>query len=589
MIERLYATDTVPPASPGRGARRTWKGSLGAAPVLAASLALAATGCSQCGPSSGVPPAPTGAPPGNAGTGATTSTAGACTSPAIEDPPACKLARTIAKSPSFAPDGRTLLVSIVRSSPGGTDVESAEVWDGKKGTFVKGLVKDLDPHGYLEAVWSPDGSRLAAAGVFDSHFGFRIFDAATWRPLHEQPDLRYSFPCAIALDPAGERVAMTTLLGVAAIHALKTGKELAELPTSELRAAGHVCSVLEWSGDGKAIQVEGLRDAGTLRPVPYRGARTAPAGGKPVRDEDLVDTRLAPRGDMAAYLDRKGNVRLFSKHGTAPFRVIPAGKDVPAPSDPSTPPVRGVSWKPDATALATWDHTGKVRVWDAVKGDLLRELRAGAKPLEGMADPEVESARIVWAPDGRSFAFWDGERPEVWSLDDGAQKLRNEGTPKPEFATMGRMSWSPDGSLLAAGRELYDTRSGARARTLPVEADQWLDSGRFLLLGMGADGGGSVRVLRVSDGAVIALERLGDDASPVLLPRTEDGVFQGPRELAGCALPPAPEGAGDAGAPDGGAGDGGTGGAVGKRVAPEPRETLLSDFWGGKSIARTCP
>lgn len=552
-----------------------------------AALAAATCGCSQCGsPSTGASSTGPTSSAGSTPTGSIPTAMGAvtaCASPAVESPPECKLIHGAVKSPSFSPDGRTVLVAAVRTKPDGTAVESTEVWDGRKGAFVKTLARGLEPHGGLSVVWSPDGSRVAAAGVGDSHFGFRIFDATAWKPLHEE-DSRYEFPCALALDPAGERVAVTTLIGTAAIFDLKTGKRTASLTTNELRAAGHVCSMLEWSGDGKAIQVEGLRETSSLRPVPYRPARpsTAPpaAGAKPVRDEDLVVMRLAPRGDVVAFLDRKGNVRLFSKHGTVPMRVLPAARDVPAPGDPTFPPVRGVAWSPDARALATWDHTGKIRVWDAEKGDMVRELRAGAKPFEGLPDPEVESARIAWAPDGRSFAFWDGERPELWSLEDGTQKLKNQSTPRPEFPGMGHLSFSPDGSLLAAGRALHDTKTGAFVRALPTEAAQWLDSGRSLLLAQHYQSDGPLRVLRVSDGALLSIERLGDDASPVLLPHTEDGVFQGPRELAGCALPPA--------LPDAGAGDAGAQPA-GKRPAPEPRDTLLADFWAGKPVSRTCP
>jgi WD40 repeat protein len=537
-----------------------------AAALALAGLPLMAAACGQSGP-----PSPAGstsatvapASPGS-GTGTGAGPGAACSSPAIQDPPECKLIRATIKGPSFARDGRTALVSVVLPKGDGS-VEQTEVWDAGKGTFVKTLVKDLETHGHVEAAWSPDGRRVAAAGVGDSYFGFRIFDATTWKALHEE-DNRYQFPCDIALDPAGERVAMTTLIGVAAVHDLGTGRKLASLATNETRAAGHRCSTLEWSGDGKALQVEGLREAASLRPVSYKPASAtgAPApGGKPVRPEDLVDVRLAPKGDVAAYLDRKGNVRLFSKHGTVPMRVLPSGKDVPAPSDPTFPPVRGLSWRPDALALATWDHTGKVRVWDTEKGEMLRELRAGAKPFEGMMDSEIEAARIRWAPDGRSFAFWDGEHAELWSVEAGAQKLSPDGAPKPETSTMGQMSFSPDGALLAVGRALYDTKSGKVLRTLPSTAAHWLDSGRFVVLAADPEKDGPLRLLRVADGAVLALERLGDAGSPVLLPHTDDGVFQGPRELAACAAE--------------------------KGVAPEPRDSLLADFWAGKPVARTCP
>jgi hypothetical protein len=72
--------------------------------------------------------------------------------------------------------------------------------------------------------------------------------------------------------------------------------------------------------------------------------------------------------------------------------------------------------------------------------------------------------------------------------------------------------------------------------------------------------------MRLPDGAILNIERLGDDEKPVLLAHTDDGVFQGPAELAGCV-----------------------GTAKSKPPSPEPRATLIADFWSGKPVKRTCP
>ena len=571
--------------------------------LLATAAALLAFGQLGCG-QRGTPPSPDAgaatATPTTAGptssSGPATITTSTCLTQGAPGPLLCGLSRASVVSASFSPGNdvapatgqhgaRTVLTSVVRTTEEG-NVESAEVWDPRTGRLIHTLVKDIEHHGGLQTDWAADGRRVAVAGVGDSHFGFRIYDAAGFVPLHEDADIRYQFPCALEIDPSDTRVAVTTLLGTAAIHDLDTGRPLAALETNPMRAAGHVCSVLQWSGDGKAIQVEGLRESTGLRPLPKRTTRD-PRQSIP-SEEELVQASFAPKGDLAAFLDRKGNVRLFGRNGVVPLRVIAAGRDVPPPADSTAPVVRALSWRPDATALATWDHTGKVRVWDPAKGTLVRELRASGPPPFGLPDPEVEDARLTWSPDGRWVTFWSGERPELWSLDDGTQRLASQSAPKPEIPTLPSMRFSPDGALLAVDRALWDTRSGALTRQLPAPADHWLDSGKFLSLASDHQHPGPMRILRVSDGALLSIERLGDDLQPVLLARTEDAVFQGPRDLAGCALPPLPAtpaappspASATAGAPPP---------PAAPRLTPELRDTLLADFWAGRPVARTCP
>ncbi len=91
----------------------------------------------------------------------------------------------------------------------------------------------------------------------------------------------------------------------------------------------------------------------------------------------------------------------------------------------------------------------------------------------------------------------------------------------------------------------------------------------------------------MSDGALLSIERLGDDLQPILLAHTEDGVFQGPRHLAGCALPALP--AAPAASPSSAPATSGAPPAAAPRLTPERRDTLLADFWAGRPVARTCP
>lgn len=481
----------------------------------------------------------------------------ACKSTAIDDPPECKLPRLDVNDAAFAPDHTTVVVSAVRDAADGAGAESDEVWDARTGRFVATLARGLEHAGGLAVVWSADAKRAAIAGVGDSKFGYGIFDTATWKPVARDTELVWSFPCALATDPTGKLVAVTTLIGEAWIDDLETGKKRGSVKTNDLRAAGHVCSSIAWGGDGELLGMEGLRVAKGLRAAPR------PPG---VPEENAL-VLPAPAGDGVAYLDTKGRLAVFAKHGKKKLQVLSVAPDLAADQGNPNGPVRSFAWSPDGAALVTWDTQGRVRVWDARTGEKRKDLRAGAKPMTDLADPDEERARLTWSPDGRSFAFDGGSGPELWSVEDGTQKLKLDGAPAPKEGggPIGAARFSPDGALLVIGTGLWDVRTGAYVRTLPPFA-AWVDGARFLLLAGVYDETTPLRLMRLSDGAILNIERLGDDEKPVLLAHTDDGVFQGPTDLAGCV------GAGKS-----------------KPPAPEPRDTLLADFWSGRPVERTCP
>ncbi len=158
--------------------------------------------------------------------------------------------------------------------------------------------------------------------------------------------------------------------------------------------------------------------------------------------------------------------------------------------------VRGVSWSPDGSRLATASWDGTARIWDARDG----------RPVLVLAGHDGQVNSLAWSPDGRSIATagWDGTA-RVWDAVDGRQKLR--------IAThSGRVrsvAWSPDGTRLATAAEdgLVRTWSatdglegppfrGAASCMLCVA---WSPDGTSLAAG-GVDG--KTRIWRTADGGL---------------------------------------------------------------------------------------
>lgn len=478
------------------------------------------------------------------------------------DPPACALAARQIHDASFGPDHATVVVVTSRGGGEEGSLESDEIWDARAGRFVATLAKDLEHHGGLETGWSADGKRAAIIGVGDSKFGYGLFDTSTWRAIARDVDVSFAFPCDLAVDPKGARVAVATLIGQAWIDDMTTGKSLgtAGTPTNE-RAAGHVCNPLTWGGDGETILLEGLRRSKGMRPVPR----------SPGVAEEILQMTPSPAGAGVAFLDLKGTLTVFEKHGSKPVgKPIAVAPDIPAESA-DRGPVLGFAWTPDASGIATWDALGRVRLWDAKTGSQRKSIQLTVDRLSPGMGPEGEESRLTWSPDGRRFVFdVDATGPELWSLDGVGKRLTTPGDAAPESGAP-RAFMSPDGARVLVGTHLFDAKTGALVREVPAYS-KWLDGSNYLVLATVYDDTAPLRVMRLSDGAILNIARLGDDDKPVLLPYTEDGVFQGPAALAGCLwLPETPPP------------------AQKKRPSPEPRDTLLADFWAGKPVQRTCP
>jgi WD40 repeat protein len=277
---------------------------------------------------------------------------------------------------AFSPDGRTVVT--------GGDEEnhwSVAAWDAGTGR----LLARREEHGSLvaAAAFAPDGRTLATAS-FDGTV--RLWDPATWTvrrvlPFGTRIDLR-----AVAYSPDGTRLAAAGGQpggGGVAVWDAATGRQLWSFKgTNRVRkvvftadgrqvVAGDGDALRWWAAadgrpgptvpetagtgglartpDGTALVVATeagqvvVRDAAT-------GAELRRAFGPPAR---LTAVAVAPDGRTIATAGLDGSVRLrHAATGDELFPLIQAG-----------PTVYGLAFSPDGTRLAATCHNGRIFIW----------------------------------------------------------------------------------------------------------------------------------------------------------------------------------------------------------------------------------
>jgi WD40 repeat protein len=127
---------------------------------------------------------------------------------------------------------------------------------------------------------------------------------------------------------------------------------------------------------------------------------------------------------------------------------------------PHGDPVYQAVYSTDATRLVTAGGDGAVRIWDAAKGALVRELRRGSAKRRYYAVAMSSGSELVAAIDTQ------GEIADVWDADTGAPiaEIRNDASEFPAIA------FSADGRWLATtgGNDVhvFDTQTRAQAITI---------------------------------------------------------------------------------------------------------------------------
>jgi WD40 repeat protein len=126
-------------------------------------------------------------------------------------------------------------------------MSDAKVWDTAKGRELLAL-RTLQGS-VLGVAWSPDGSKLATAGI--PTMPTKIWEAATGRELLTLPG-HQSVVSGVAWSPDGRKLATSSFDGVAKVWDLASSRELLTLRGHQGRVFG-----VAWSPDGGRLATAG--------------------------------------------------------------------------------------------------------------------------------------------------------------------------------------------------------------------------------------------------------------------------------------------------------------------------------------------
>lgn len=339
----------------------------------------------------------------------------------------------------------------LESSHAGSTTDRAVVWRVADGRIV------AEPTGMYGALqdsalsWHPDGRTLA----YGADMGVRLWDVPHNRLAARLPGFA---PYARLLDvtPDGRTLAVGSFSGLRLWDVLN-GKLLGEIGDDDFRAA-------RFTPDGK--QLLAVREQG------YQGEPSA-------KGRVFIERYDALRGELLASVE----TTIEGSHGAAfspDRRFVAVARDNFA--DPDDEGVVDVFALPPGKRLASLRHVGRIR------GDFFGKpitLGALAFSRDGarLAVSTVQGVIWLWeVPSGRLM-----KRLPVYKT-------------APDEYGVEAIAWSPDGTRLLVGAQIYDVTSGQLLHTLHKQrvlggySVDWSADGQRILV---ARAGGDVNKLTV--------------------------------------------------------------------------------------------
>jgi len=387
---------------------------------------------------------------------------------------------------AFSPDGRTLLSAshdaTIRSW---NRISRQEQWryTAQKNTLIYGVMA------------SPDG-RYAVAGM---PAGACLFGATDGR-LQRCFQGNSNFTNGVDFSADGRQL-LTTVSDAAnkenrlVLWDVASGREV-----RRFEGYGSGLQSAVFSADRRYIGTAGGNGEAHIWDL-WRGVesrRIAPTG----HTSDIWAAVYSPDGRYLASASRDHTARLWDVASGAEVRKFEHGDDV-----------NMVAFSPDGRRLATASSDHTARLWDTASGNELWRTSTHSDRVWGVA----------FSPDGHTVATASEDSTvRLWDSASGKEQ-RRIGTQTP----VGRVTFSPDGRVLAAGvggaLMQWDARTGAVVRQLAtggarVASIAYSTDGKLLAAGSMRENGGAGEVILWNAATGVEIRRIAAPGKKALFP-----------------------------------------------------------------------